>query len=155
MFSTLMYAGYSCLLLLHLTLALTLPSVPEHPEFSESSPSTSKRSLKPASPTTASPSDDLPKPTCNGSLLGFDIKPYSCLEAWNTIPVNLDILTFGDRLDKRNFDVQLPRRFSGCECVVSVFVARLNLAADIRTRGGLTSTCPSQSRRYLCDRYTP
>lgn len=143
MFSTLRYTGYFYLLPLHLTLALTLLSVPELPDFLESSPPTSKRSLKPASLTLASPSDNLPKPTCNGSLLGFDLKRYSCLEAWSTIPVNLDIVTFGDRLDKRNFDVQLPRRFSGCECIVSVFVARLTRAADIRTRGGLTSTCPS------------
>lgn len=57
---------------------------------------------------------DGPGPVCNGSLLGFDMNRYSCLQAWNTIPTTYQQLTFGDRLNG-TFDVQLPRRFSGRE----------------------------------------
>ena len=55
-------------------------------------------------------------PVCNGSLLGFDMNRYSCLQAWTTIPVSSQPLTFGQRLSGA-FDVPLPRRFSGREFV--------------------------------------
>lgn len=69
-----------------------------------------------------SPATENSAPVCNGNLLGFDMNRYSCLQAWSTIPINFQQLTFGDRLNG-TFDVQLPRRFSGPDgtCVIDVF----------------------------------
>ena len=63
---------------------------------------------------------ELPNPTCNGDLLGFDMNSYSCLQAWNSIPPGSRDTTFGGGGD---FDVRLPRRFSGRECVVLLLLA--------------------------------
>ena len=59
----------------------------------------------------------LPNPTCNGSLLGFNLNRYSCLQAWNTIPVTNSDVTFGKKYSDKA-EVKLPRRYSGRKCLV-------------------------------------
>ena len=56
-------------------------------------------------------------PVCDGNLLGFDMNRYSCLQAWDTIPVSNRIISFGNRSEK-NIDVWVPRRFSSRKCLV-------------------------------------
>ena len=60
---------------------------------------------------------DLPEPTCNGDLLGFDLNRYSCVQAWNIIPVGTYDVTFGEKFDG-DTEVKIPRRYSGRKCLV-------------------------------------
>ena len=117
-----MYMTCVSLLWIPFALTLTLPSI-----RSSSGPpitllTTSSISTAPASLTldllalTENFSYGLDLPTCNGSLLGFDMNRYSCLQAMNTIPLTVLPVTFGTR-GKGSFDVQLPRRFSSRKCV--------------------------------------
>lgn len=116
------------LLLICSTLALHLPPVPN---VVSSMPLPILLPTNKTSPVPASPVPDfsiMPSnssldanhlaPVCDGNLLGFDMNRYSCLQAWNTIPTGGQLLSFGDRLNG-TFNVQLPRRFSGRECVIS------------------------------------
>lgn len=59
----------------------------------------------------------LPDLTCNGNLLGFDMNRYSCLQAWNTIPLSRHEVTFGERFSDDS-EVKLPRRYSSREFFV-------------------------------------
>ena len=100
------------------THALTLPPIQDLSTFTPSATlvnETLSESLitDPVSPPANTLHGPLPDPVCNGRLLGYDMNRYSCLQAWGTIPINRDRLTFGDR--NTIFDVKLPRRFSGRE----------------------------------------
>ena len=66
---------------------------------------------------------DLPDPTCNGELLGFDLNRYSCLQAWSTIPLSKDDVRFEER-SSNDFDVKLPRRFAGRKCFVLFSISK-------------------------------
>ena len=121
---SLSYVGYISLCPVFFALALTLPPIQEFSSFTQLASPTNKTAPGPASlaldlsdeaPNSLIGSD-LPDPVCNGSLLGFDLNRYSCLEAWNTIPLDRAPVTFGERMHG-TFDVGLPRRFSGCKCV--------------------------------------
>lgn len=95
--------------------ALTLPPIQDLSIFTPSALLVNKTlpvSLitDPVAPQANTPYGPLPDPFCNGTLLGYDMNRYSCLQAWGTIPINRDRLTFGDR--NTIFDVKLPRRFS-------------------------------------------
>ena len=96
--------------------ALTLPPIQDLSIFTPSASLVNKTlpvSLitDPVAPQANTPYGPLPDPVCNGTLLGYDMNRYSCLQAWGTIPTHRESLTFGDR--KRGFDVGLPHRFSG------------------------------------------
>ena len=104
----LVYTGPAFLLLISPSLALILPSIPD---FTSSAIGLVNASSRPGLNVSYS------APVCDGNLLGFDMNRYSCLQAWNSIPTSRRPMTFGDRLDG-TFDVQLPRRFSGRECLV-------------------------------------
>lgn len=120
-----MYIGHILLLLIPFPPALALPSIQDL-----TNPPPLVQPLNRTSPEPVPPMLDLALtansslhtqntfPVCNGSLLGFDMNRYSCLQAWNAIPTSPRQLTFGDRL-YAPFDVSLPRRFSSRECVVS------------------------------------
>lgn len=122
--SSLSYISHILLLLLPFTLALILPSTQDFPNPLPSVPPINMTSPEPAplifdvtSTSNSSLRAQATYPVCNGSLLGFDMNRYSCLQAWNTIPTFNRQLTFGDRLYGL-FDVSLPRRFSGREYVL-------------------------------------
>lgn len=122
--SFILYTGHLLLLLTPSTLALTLPTIRDFTNSPLLAPPTNKTTLGlvsltadfvPLTPSLSLHADNA-DPYCDGNLLGFDMNRYSCLQAWNTIPTTNRQLTFGDRLSG-TFDVQLPRRFSGRECV--------------------------------------
>ena len=120
----LVYAGPAFLLLMlpSPSLALILPSIPDFLNSALASPliglvNASSKSGLPALISNYSLNVSYSTPVCDGNLLGFDMNRYSCLQAWNTIPTTQRSINFGDRLDG-TFDVQLPRRFSGRECLV-------------------------------------
>ena len=69
---------------------------------------------------------DLPDPTCNGDLLGFDLNRYSCLQAWNVIPVSNYEVTFGEKFVD-DAEVKIPRRYSGRKCLVFSPVSRCKI----------------------------
>ena len=125
MFSSLMYVGCTFLLVLPRTIVLALPYIPDLTSSALFSSPANKTFLVAASTTFGSSASSSnysldtsnPDPVCDGNLLGFDMNRYSCLQAWNTIPTDHRPLTFGDRLDG-TFDVRLPRRFSGRECLL-------------------------------------
>ena len=111
-------------LLTPLTLALNLPPTRDFTNSAQPVPSINRTFPGPASlilDSDATSNYSLyaqnANPVCNGSLLGFDMNRYSCLEAWNTIPTYNQKLSFGDRLSG-NFDVQLPYRFIGREHIL-------------------------------------
>ena len=127
MFLSSTYIGSTILLLSRPTLTLHLPPVPA---FVASMPLPVLLPTNKTSPVPASPVPDFsalplnssldvgyPHPICDGNLLGFDMNRYSCLQAWSSIPTAGRMLAFGDRLSG-TFNVQLPRRFSGRECVI-------------------------------------
>ena len=121
---SLSYVGYIALCPVSFALALTLPPIQGISSFTQLASPTNKTVPGPASLALDLPDgapnsligSDLADPVCNGGLLGFDLNRYSCLEAWNTIPLDRVPVTFGERMHGI-FDVGLPRRFSGCECV--------------------------------------
>ena len=54
---------------------------------------------------------------CNGDRFGWDLDLRSCLEAFDYIPTEITReLSFGERVDCRNYDIELPRRYLSCEC---------------------------------------
>ena len=120
MFLSFIHVGCTFLLVLPPTIVLGLPYIPDLTSSSLFSSPANKTFPAAASTTIGSSASSSnystgnPAPVCDGNLLGFDMNRYSCLQAWNTIPSNYRLLTFGDRLDG-TFDVQLPRRFSGRE----------------------------------------
>ena len=107
------------------SLALTLQPIPNLSSLTLSASRTNKTSPGPASlsldvPTVAGKypiGPQLPDPTCNGPLLGFDLNRQSCLEAWNTIPLTKYDVTFGKKYSDEA-EVKLPRRYIGRECLV-------------------------------------
>lgn len=95
--------------------ALTLPPIQDLSIFTPSASPVNKTLpisliIDPVAPQANPPYGPIPDPVCNGTLLGYDMNRYSCLQAWGTIPISRNTLTFGDR--NRIFDVKLPRRFS-------------------------------------------
>ena len=119
-----MYIDHILLLLILFTLALTLPSTqdftsppPIVSSINRKSPKSAPLILDLLSTSNSSLHTQNTDPVCNGSLLGFDMNRYSCLQTLNTIPTHMGALTFGDRLNGR-FDVPLPRRFTSRKCVV-------------------------------------
>ena len=132
--------GGTTLLLSCLFLGLHLPSMPV---LASSSPPTllllptNKPVPVPASPVpdfSALTSDislaaEGPDPVCNGDLLGFDMIRYNCFQALQKIPTTEGQRSFGDRLNG-TFQTQLPRRFSGRECIYSAFFDITVLSRD-------------------------
>lgn len=95
--------------------ALTLPPIQDLSTFTPSASLVNKTlpvSLitDPVAPQANPPYGPIPDPVCNGTLLGYDMNRYSCLQTWRTIPIDREPLTFGDR--NTVFDVKLPRRFT-------------------------------------------
>ena len=72
---------------------------------------------------------DLADPTCKGSLFGFDLNRYSCLQAWSTIPLLEDDVRFGERFGD-DLNVKLPRRFAGRRCIVLFSISKTCSAVD-------------------------
>ena len=132
MFSSMLQTQSIHLLLTSSTLALTLPSIqllaispPSTPSLSTVNDTASGlRSITPtlpAPPSNITPDVSwsiLPSPVCKGDVLGFDLNQYSCLQSLNTIPGSSTRVEFGDR-GHGEFDVKLPRRYSGCEYISS------------------------------------
>lgn len=95
--------------------ALTLPPIQDLSIFTPSASLVNKTlplSLitDPVALQATTPYGPIPDPVCNGTLLGYDMNRYSCLQTWGTIPISRNTMTFGDR--NTIFDVKLPRRFS-------------------------------------------
>ena len=114
-----------CILRVPSSLALTLQPIADVPSLYPSSARTNKTFPGPASLLLDIPGvvgryplgPGLPDPTCNGNLLGFDMNRYSCLQAWNTIPLSGHEVTFGERFSD-NSEVELPRRYSSRKCFI-------------------------------------
>lgn len=112
-----------CLLRVPPSLALTLQPNADVPSLTPSAAQTNKTFSGPASLILDIPAvarryplgPGLPDPTCNGNLLGFDMNRYSCLQAWNIIPVSGHEVTFGERFSDDS-EVELPRRYSSRKC---------------------------------------
>ena len=128
MFRPILVAWTVCHLLISLALALTLPPIEDYTIVTPPPPATNKPYPNSAALTLDSPALEsntsraltLPDPVCNGTLLGYNMNRYSCLQAWNTIPTGTAPVSFGDRAHGF-FEVPLPRRFSGRECDVFFF----------------------------------
>ena len=124
MFPFMFYIGCISLLLTSVTLTLTLPPFQDLTSSLLLASPINETFQRPASPPHDLPAlisnfsfdADNSAPVCNGNLLGFDMNRYSCLQAFNKIPTIRQPLTFGDR-SNGTFNVQLPRRFSGRECI--------------------------------------
>ena len=128
MFLSILYISWICLLQISPSLALTLQLV-----------SNLTLSALPINKTLPGPASlllnvsavggkyplgpELPDPTCDGRLLGFDLHKYSCLQAWNTIPLSEHDVRLGERLGD-DFDVKLPRRFAGRKCTVLFSISK-------------------------------
>ena len=55
---------------------------------------------------------------CNGDKYGRDLNLKSCLEAFDYIPSAMTReLSFGQRDEGGNYDIELPRRYLSCECM--------------------------------------
>ena len=119
------------------SLALTLQPIPDVSSLTLSASRTNKTSAGPASLSLDVPAlagkypigPRLQDPTCNGSLLGFNLDRQSCLEAWSTIPLTKYDVTFGQKYSDEA-EVKLPRRYSGrkCSCLLSCLIERHGLA---------------------------
>lgn len=124
MFPFMFYIGCIALFLTSVTLTLTLPPFQDLTSSLLLASPINETFQRPVSPPHDLPAlisnfsfdADNSAPVCNGNLLGFDMNRYSCLQAWIAIPTGLRSMTFGDR-PNGTFDVQLPRRFSGRECI--------------------------------------
>lgn len=64
----------------------------------------------------------LPTVLCDGETYKSNLLSASCLDAFHTIPSNVEELSFGDREDG-DFDVPLPYRWVSCECLDSFSVS--------------------------------
>lgn len=125
------------------TLALTLPSLqditstePLPPRINNTFPSPALLTpLSLALTSNLSRDADNSAPVCDGNLLGFDMNRYSCLQAWNSIPISRETRSFGAK-SVRTFEVPLPRRFSGREfCRLLSAVARPCFVVKIHCHG--------------------
>ena len=140
MFPFVVYSGCTFLPLITLSRAAKLPSLPDLTSLAPLSPSTNKTFLVDPSTTpdfsaltlTNSLGADNADPVCNGSLLGYDVNKYSCLQSLCTIPTSRREYTFGDR-SNGTFDVQLPRRFSGRKWVLSFFCQQIGISRSVHT----------------------
>ena len=137
--------------------ALTLPPIQDLSTFTPSASLVNQTLpisliIDPVAPQANPPYGPIPDPVCNGTLLGYDVNRYSCLQAWRAIPINRDTLTFGDR--NAVFDVKLPRRFSSrqyplyfssLQSVIVRFLSRVKFQTD--------GNPVHKSGWYLRDRY--
>ena len=48
---------------------------------------------------------------CDGPRFGHDLNTGSCLQAWTSMPILTQQLSFGDREDDDAYDVGLPKRY--------------------------------------------
>ena len=121
MISSILYISCIVLSQSSTTLALTLQLIQNASSSTPSSASTNETFPGPVSLTLDDPAvaQDYPDPVCNGDLLGFDMDPLRCLEAWRTMPQSYKVQRFGERFARTfDFDVLLPRRFSSRKSVV-------------------------------------
>lgn len=121
--SPILQLRWICLFRVPPSLALTLQPIPDVSSLTLSASGTNKTLSGPALPESPAVAGKYPlgpelgDPTCNGDLLGFDVNRYSCLQAWNTIPLSGYDVTFGERfLD--DSEVKIPRRYSSRKCLV-------------------------------------
>ena len=131
MFLPVLHMCLFCLLRAPLSLALTLPPIPNVSSLTLSTSGTNKTFPGSASLLLDVPAvavkfpigPELPEPTCNGDLLGFDLNKYSCLQTWNLIPVSKYEVTFGEKF-VGDSEVKIPRRYSGRKYLVFSPVSR-------------------------------
>ena len=111
--------------------ALALQPIVDTSSLTLSTPRTNKTASGPASLLLDFPAvagklplgPDLPDTICNGDLLGFDLNRYSCLQAWNIIPVTKYDVMFGEKYVD-DAEVKIPRRYSGRKSLVFSPVSR-------------------------------